>query len=202
MNTLDFIVKDWKLDLSQPSPIYVKRSRQWSLPRLYRDLGFMVGAEIGVERGLYSEIMLKVNPNLKLYLVDLWAQYPGYPDESDEKQIQHYREAKENLKTYNVEYVRDYSMDAVKRFEDESLDFVYIDAAHDYAHVYEDIREWSKKVKHGGIIAGHDYGNNKKPSKGGYGVVPAVDQWVKENNIHPLILLKKNTIKSWMYVKV
>lgn len=45
----------------------------------------------------------------------------------------------------------------VDDFEDASLDFVYIDSVHDYAHVKETFERWWPKVKAGGIIAGHDY---------------------------------------------
>lgn len=48
-------------------------------------------------------------------------------------------------------------MEAVKDFDDESVDFVYIDGNHEFKYVAEDICEWSKKVKKGGVISGHDY---------------------------------------------
>jgi len=51
----------------------------------------------------------------------------------------------------------EYSNEAVKHYKDKSLDFVYIDASHDYESVYQDIKNWIKKVKEGGIIAGDDY---------------------------------------------
>lgn len=49
------------------------------------------------------------------------------------------------------------SADAASTFEDESLDFVFIDAAHEYENVKSDINAWLPKVKVGGILAGHDY---------------------------------------------
>ena len=48
-------------------------------------------------------------------------------------------------------------MDAVEDFEDNSLDFVFIDGAHDFKNVAMDICEWAKKVRPGGIVYGHDY---------------------------------------------
>jgi len=47
-------------------------------------------------------------------------------------------------------------VDAARSFNDESLDFVFIDAAHDYESVRADVRAWYPKVKTGGVIAGDD----------------------------------------------
>jgi predicted O-methyltransferase YrrM len=49
------------------------------------------------------------------------------------------------------------SVEASNLYKDSSLDFVFIDAAHDYDNVLLDISNWSKKVKVGGILSGHDY---------------------------------------------
>lgn len=55
-----------------------------------------------------------------------------------------------------VHLVRKYSQQAVARFNDESLDMVYLDAEHTYDGVLADIKLWYPKVKQGGILAGHD----------------------------------------------
>jgi hypothetical protein len=66
--------------------------------------------------------------------------------------------------TRNMEPLKDYykvlnmpSVEAAKKFEDLSLDFVFIDAAHDYENVKKDVLAWKPKVKIGGVLAGHDY---------------------------------------------
>jgi cephalosporin hydroxylase len=66
--------------------------------------------------------------------------------------------------TRNIEPVKDYitvkrmtSLDAAQTFLDDSLDFVFIDASHEYADVVADLIAWYPKVKSGGYIAGHDY---------------------------------------------
>lgn len=46
---------------------------------------------------------------------------------------------------------------AARYHEDDSLDAVFIDAAHDQQSVENDIGAWLPKVKPGGILAGHDY---------------------------------------------
>ena len=49
------------------------------------------------------------------------------------------------------------SMEAVKKFENESIDFVFIDGSHEYEDIKNDIISWMPKVKKGGVLAGHDY---------------------------------------------
>lgn len=48
------------------------------------------------------------------------------------------------------------SVEAARDFADESLDFVMIDASHDFRSVRADVRAWYPKVKRGGLLAGDD----------------------------------------------
>jgi len=56
-----------------------------------------------------------------------------------------------------VEHIKEYSFDAVERFKDESLDFVYIDGDHSFDNVTRDILLYLPKIKKTGFIGGHDY---------------------------------------------
>jgi SAM-dependent methyltransferase len=49
------------------------------------------------------------------------------------------------------------SAESAADFADESLDFIHIDAAHDYDSVVKDLAAWYPKLKPGGIFSGHDY---------------------------------------------
>jgi len=62
------------------------------------------------------------------------------------------------------------SLEAADQFEDRSLDFVFIDADHSYEGCKADIEAWLPKLKLGGVICGHDYGEQFP------GVVRAVDE--------------------------
>ena len=48
------------------------------------------------------------------------------------------------------------SLELHKNIEDESFDAVFIDGNHSYEYVKQDLENYSKKVKSGGIIALHD----------------------------------------------
>lgn len=159
-----------------------------------------IGAEIGVEQGIFSEIICKNKNVKKLYSIDAWKAYKGYRDHTRQKKLDGFFEiTKKRLAPFNCEIVRKFSLDAVKDFMDNSLDFVYIDANHDYDHVYEDLTIWSKKVKKGGIISGHDY-IRRKGQRQFYAVVSAVNDFVKNNNISELLIYKKVSPASWAFI--
>ena len=147
------------------------------LAKYFNELGFKIGAEVGVCYGYYSEVLFQNIPGLKLYAIDSWDMYEKYRDfKTAETYIKVYSDAKEKLAPYNCELIKKLSMDAVTDFADESLDFVYLDGNHSYDFVKDDIREWAKKVRKGGIVAGHDYYITRA---GNHGVINAVDEYVK-----------------------
>jgi hypothetical protein len=63
----------------------------------------------------------------------------------------------------------------------ESLDFVYIDASHDYESVKQDLACWWPKVKFGGMFAGHDYFEHYEYVK--FGIIEAVDEFAAKNSL-------------------
>ena len=126
------------------------------LPEFFKEMDFKVGVEIGVAKGQYSEILAK--DGLKIYGVDPYLDYDDYHTRDNQARLDgEMSEAIERLKPYDWTLIRKTSMEAVKDFEDDSLDFVYIDGHHALKFVVEDIFEWSKKVKKGGVISGHDF---------------------------------------------
>ena len=139
------------------------------LAKLFARLGFTRGAEIGVCWGRYSEILCRTNPNLKLLAVDDWRRNRTHRS---------YAGTKRRLAKLNVTIDRRSSMDAVVDVADESLDFVFIAADHKYTSVCNDIQEWSKKVRIGGIVSGHDYYKTRGEN---LGVINAVDEYVAKH---------------------
>lgn len=192
-------------------PVEIPNADRIVLAKLFATLGFKAGAEIGVERGYYSEILAGLNPDLHLFAIDGWEAYHGYRDHSTQATMDAlFAEAQKRLSAYpNVEIIKKFSMDALDDIEDESLDFVYIDANHEFQNVVNDICEWQYKVKVGGIIAGHDY--IKRKDNGYLMHVPmALHGFVEAYGIKPLFVLGtkekkegvlRDDVRSWFYVK-
>ena len=97
-------------------------------------------------------------------------------------------------------------MDALKYFQDDSLDFVYLDGNHDFVNVTQDIHYWLKKVKPGGILSGHDY---VKYSVFKHNHVKGVVQaYAKAYGLFPVFAvtytnkgLRRDRYRSWFIVK-
>lgn len=149
------------------------------LAEYFHQLGFKKGVEMGVFDGRYSEVLLQNNPNLELWSVDCWQVYDGYKDHRFQRSVDRaYARAVERLKPYNCHIVKKFGMDALADFEDESLDFVYLDGNHQYKAISQDLPAWAKKVRIGGIVSGHDYYVTKSNKAG---VIHAVDEYVAKH---------------------
>jgi hypothetical protein len=137
-------------------------------PRLLDEIGAEIGAEIGVQRGEFSEYIL-ANWDGILYMVDPWEyrveEYNDPANVSDAEHETNYREAMRRMEPFwpRVRIMRKVSVEAAPCFENDELDFVYIDANHSYEAVTADLEAWYPKVRPGGIIAGDDFINNSHP---------------------------------------
>lgn len=59
---------------------------------------------------------------------------------------------------------------------------IYINERHYFQAVWDHLEIWSKKVRPGGILAGHDYLDGVLPS-GNFEVKSAVDKWASEKSL-------------------
>jgi hypothetical protein len=160
------------------------------LPPLLNARGLLGrGAEIGVKQGRYSDELLRNWRGSELVSIDPWlsADPDEYVDRSNVSQDrfnEFYEETRERLAGYGSRSTiwRMTSIEAAPRVPDGSLDFVYIDARHDYESVKEDLEAWCSKVRPGGILAGHDYVDGDLP-EGEFYVKSAVDEFFGEREI-------------------
>lgn len=81
----------------------------------------------------------------------------------------------------NITKIKATAEDAIRRFPDRSIDIVYIDSIHTYPVVAQQITEWRRKVRLGGVLSGHDFAPNTWP-----GVVRAVEDMIgKPEYLYP-----------------
>jgi len=118
------------------------------------------GAEIGVKEGRFISYLLTAYKGLTMYAVDPWEDQPGEAEDYigwNWNDI--YKEYRRKVEPYAGRFIelRTYSEQAAEQVPDGSLDFVFIDAQHDYESVKQDIGLWFPKVRTGGLISGHDY---------------------------------------------
>jgi hypothetical protein len=113
------------------------------------------GVEVGTFQGEFSKEILK-NWEGTLYMVDVWRELSDkeYLDSSNHGNFENgvYHEAMNNIKGLENRaiMIRASSEISSRIFEDNSLDFVYIDANHAYDYVVQDIDLWYPKIKNGG----------------------------------------------------
>lgn len=135
-------------------------------------------AEIGIDRGVWARLFLSRFPQIhEWWGVDAFEPYP----EMDFDRDADYRMALANLQPYSdkAKLIRLPSVKAAQLFGPGSLDFVYIDGAHDYESVRADLAAWWLTLSRKGIIAGHDFDDHP----GHEGVKRAVKEFAQEHGL-------------------
>lgn len=143
-----------------------------------------VGSWKGASAACMAVEIINSGKKIKFDCVDTWRGSDEHSLNSIDQQEELYLTFLKNtepVRNYITAY-RTFSTKAAVLYKDESLDFVFIDAAHDYENVLADIKAWYPKVKRGGIIAGHDY-NPDSDTEGWVGVKKAVHEFFKTNEI-------------------
>ncbi len=184
MNSLKYIAKKYKLNLSSSSPIELPDVSRAELAKLFAELGFTRGAQVGTWNGTYTNELCAANDKLKLIGFDLNSKTPrrGMPN--------------------NCKLLKMSSLDGAKKVVDASLDFVYLDADSDLASTIANITEWSKKVRSGGIIAGHDFFRYR--ARTNLHTRDGVIAFTGSYQIHPWFVIgrSKERVRSWFWVNV
>jgi hypothetical protein len=127
--------------------------------------------EIGVWKGRSVAYMgveiFNSGKNIKLDCIDVFSGSTEHLDPNsqyfneellkDEDWL--YNEFINNTKPIGhlINPIKAVSWEAAELYEDNSLDFVFLDAAHDYESVKKDLNAWFPKIKYSGVFAGHDY---------------------------------------------
>lgn len=150
-----------------------------------------VGSWKGKSAAYLAVEIINSKKNILLDCIDTWKGSAEHAHDSYIKSNSLYELFIKNISSLSsvINPIRMDSVSASKQYENNSIDFVFIDANHEYTYVKKDIESWFPKVKVGGIIAGHDYRN-------GWGDVDrAVDEFFKDKTF-----LKSES--CWIYEKI
>ena len=151
-----------------------------------------IGAWLGKSTSYMAVEIANSGKQIKFDAIDTWEGSKGSWDEKDYNLNEPYQKFLDNIDSIKefINPIRGWSYDVVDKYEDKSLDFIFIDGAHDYESVKRDIKDWFPKLKKGGTIGGHDYNEKDWP-----GVVQAVNEYFGEKNIKVI----RNNTGSWVF---
>ncbi len=140
-----------------------KRSELELLARLARTMpdGAVV-VEVGSYQGRSTLAIaegLDAVSDATLVAVDTFAGDPAWSDRTapDEGRAIFDRNTAE---VSFLQVIQRGSVTAAEQVADASVDWVFIDALHDYRSVIADIRAWAPKLKPDGLLSGHDWGRH------------------------------------------
>jgi len=160
----------------------------------------IIGVEVGVWKGDLSYYLLDRVPRLTMYMVDPFLAYPHFRASMGQAGWDDlYLRVVNKMSVFGdrAVLIRAKSVEAAQHMRKKRIDFVYIDAGHDYDNVRADLHAWEPLLRSGGIMSGHDY--SMAPGAGGGGVIQAVDEFVAELGVKLIIPEKADT--SWYWVK-
>lgn len=160
----------------------------FDFPRLYSEVvarfDNAVFVEIGSWKGKSTIYMAEEihhsRKNIRLYCVDTWEGAKEQRERAEIREGTLFDTFLDNIEPVKslITPLRMTSLQGARLFGDRSLDFIFIDASHEYEDVRDDLAAWFPKLKVGGIIAGHDYANRGQP-----GVKQAVDEFAEQKGL-------------------
>ncbi len=190
MDIDELIVKKFNIISGDGPPFKSQGGTRETLAAFMNEIGYRSGAEIGVRKGEYSERLCRNMIGLKLKSVDPWTRFRR---NSQKRMDSYFNVTCGRLNPYNVEIIRKTSIEAAREVPNGSLDFVYIDAMHEFDDAMMDILTWVPKVRKRGIISGHDY----TPPTIFCGVMAAVNTYTKVHNIKQWYITDGNAERGW-----
>lgn len=135
-------------------------------------------AEIGVDKGEFSELILKKCNPKKFHLVDVWATQEY--NENKKKLVE--GKFNKEIESGVLEINHGYSFDVGLNFQDGYFDWIYLDTDHTYQTTIKELEVYRSKIKPGGIISGHDFIVGFWDGMIRYGVMEAVYEFCKKYN--------------------
>lgn len=149
-----------------------------------------VVAELGVDTGDFSSLIIRKTKPQRIHLIDSWDSV-RYSSSKKEAVIARF---KNEIDDNTLEINEGYSITILEKFDDAYFDWVYIDTDHSYNTTKKELEIAAKKLKKDGIICGHDYYLGNWVGNYKYGVIEAVHEFCVANNWEIIFLTIEQSI--------
>jgi hypothetical protein len=149
-----------------------------------------IGAEIGVQKGFFSHVILDSAKPARLHLIDPWYLLGHeWPWATGSKST---TKALTNIITWFSRELSDGSVvlhvgfdtEVLLQFEDGYFDWVYLDTSHTYEDTRRELAVLDGKIKAGGIILGDDWFSD--PQHKFHGQMVAIEEFVAQSGYEML----------------
>jgi len=135
----------------------------------------IIAVEIGVFFGYNARDINRDLNLVKFYLIDPYEKYEDYKNDGAYSLLEKAKKKAHKINNFkNNIWIEEFSDKAIKKINEE-IDFIYIDGNHECEYVKKDLELYWKKMKKGGIMAGHDIQY--------LGVSEAVLEFAKKKNL-------------------
>jgi hypothetical protein len=160
-----------------------------------------IGAEIGVLRGEFSQVIMEVVQPKKLYLIDPWwllgeKEWSWLTTQNNsvfDAVIGIMRQFETELTEGRVVLQIADALELLPTFPDHHFDWVYLDTTHAYDQTVAELTLLKQKVKSDGIIAGDDWFEDSTELH--HGVCRAVREFVDRESYE--ILYASDSDHQW-----
>lgn len=197
---LDALIEDFQRKVPFPEEqVERAKKRSWLAARLPKH---GIGAEIGVFRGHFAEVLSEITIPKRLYLVDPWTltgetfdRDTSYTSGGGLKTSEAYEEAKARAirgGTSDVFMVQGFFPHCKGRILDR-LDWAYLDASHSYEATIAELDALDTLMSPSGVIAGDDW--RPRPSDRHHGVFKAVQEFTQKS---PWKIVMCGYLGQWM----
>lgn len=145
-----------------------------------------VGAEIGVQKGFFSHVLIATLKPQRLHLIDpwyllgkkwLWASGNKSTTKALRNVIYWFQE---ELTDRKVVLNIGFDEEVLANLPDRYFDWVYLDTSHEREHTRRELALLQRKVKPGGVIMGDDWFTH--PDHHFFGQYEAIEEFRREND--------------------
>jgi len=179
---------------------------------LLEELKFETAIQVGVQNGNFPLSLLLIWKSCKeMHLVDERRAQGSYFQASDVKLFKDNRQLRLLQRKWRNKtriHKNSTALEGAAFFLEESVDFIYLDARHDYCAVKEDLQLYWGKLKKGGIIGGGGYFTSEISTTSCAdglvhtgGVKRAVNEFAFSRNLHLQTTYKDRPLRSWYFQK-